>query len=244
MDQISVMAAGGMRARMESLDLVANNLANSSTSGYKSDGEFYTLFASEAAGEDETGAGPSAVPMIQRHWTDFAQGLLEPTNNPLDLGISGKGMFVVQGPSGPLYTRNGNFRFSTTGQLVTGDGYPLLQQNGQPFQANSSQPVQVSRDGEISQNGNSIGRIKFAAFPEPMNLLKQGSNYFRNNTTLEPAAAKDIQVFQGKIEASNVSASHGAVRIVGLSRQFEMMQKAITLSNDMGKKAIEEVAKV
>ena len=110
MDQISVMAAAGMQARMQSLDLVANNLANSSTGGYKSDGEFYTLFTSEAAGEDAS--GPSAVPMIQRQWTDFKQGLLEPTNNPLDFGLSGKGYFVVQGPSGPLYTRNGNFRFS------------------------------------------------------------------------------------------------------------------------------------
>jgi flagellar basal body rod protein FlgG len=242
MDQISVLAAGGMRARMESLDLVANNLANSATSGYKSDSEFYTLFNSEIASEDATGT--SAIPMIQRHWTDFAQGLLEPTNNPLDFGISGKGMFVVQGPNGPLYTRNGNFRFSSKGALVTSEGYPLLQQNGQPFQANTAQPLEVSRDGEISQNGNSIGRIKFAEFTDPMRLLKQGSNYFRNNTSQEPGDATGVQIYQGKVEASNVSAAHGAVRIVGLSRQFEMMQKAISLSNDMGKKAIEEVAKV
>jgi flagellar basal-body rod protein FlgF len=242
MDQISVMAAAGMQARMQSLDLVGNNLANSSTSGYKSDGEFYTLFASEAASEGE--AGPSAVPMIQRHWTDFGQGLLEPTNNPLDFGISGKGLFVVQGPSGPLYTRNGNFRLSTKGALVSSQGYPLLQQNGQPFQVNTSQPIEVSRTGDISQNGNSVGQIKLVEFKDPINLLKQGNNYFVNNTTFEPPLATDTEIFQGKIESSNANAAHGAVRIVGLSRQFEMMQKAISLSNDMGKKAIEEVAKV
>jgi flagellar basal-body rod protein FlgF len=242
MDQISVLAAAGMQARMQSLDLVANNLANSSTSGYKTDGEFYTLFASEAAGDDGTGA-PS-VPMIQRQWTDFAPGLLEPTNNPLDFGLSGKGFFVVQGPSGPLYTRNGNFRFSTGGALITSEGYPLLQDNGQPFHANSSQPLQVSREGNITQNGNSIGRIKLAEFQSPTSLTKFGANYFSNGTGQEPADAAGAQIYQGKLEASNVSASHGAVRIVGLSRQFEMMQKAISISNDMGKKAIEEVAKV
>jgi flagellar basal-body rod protein FlgF len=242
MDQISIMAAGGMRAQMESLDLVANNLANSSTSGYKSDGEFYTLFASEAAGDSDSGV--SGVPMIQRHWTDFAQGLLEPTNNPLDFGVSGRGMFVVQGPSGPLYTRNGNFRLSTKGELVSAEGYPLLQQSGEPFKTNTAQPLQVSRDGEISQNGASIGRIKMVEFKNPLDLLKQGSNYFQNNTTQDPPDSTGTQIYQGKIEASNVSASHGAVRIVGLSRQFEMMQKAITISNDMGRKAIEEVAKV
>jgi flagellar basal-body rod protein FlgF len=242
MDQISVLAAAGMQSRMQSLDLVANNLANSSTSGYKTDSEFYTLFASEAASEDASGA--SAVPMIQRRWTDFAQGTLEPTNNPLDLGISGKGFFVVQGASGPLYTRNGNFRFSTRGALVTTEGYPLLQEDGQSFRANTAQPLEVSRDGDITQNGNSIGRIKLSEFPSPAGLAKFGLNYFSNSTGQEPIDATGAQIYQGKIEASNVSASHGAVRIVGLSRQFEMMQKAISLSNDMGKKAIEEVAKV
>jgi flagellar basal-body rod protein FlgF len=242
MDQISVLAAAGMQSRMQSLDLVANNLANSSTSGYKTDGEFYTLFASEAAGEDES--GQTSVPMFQRQWTDFTQGLLEPTNNPLDFGLSGKGFFAVQGPSGPLYTRNGNFRFNTTGALVTGEGYPLLQQNGQPLQANTSQKLDVSRDGEITQNGKSIGRIKLVEFESPAGLTKFGASYFSNTTGKEPVEATGAEIYQGKIETSNVSASHGAVRIVGLSRQFEMMQKAISLSNDMGKKAIEEVAKV
>jgi flagellar basal-body rod protein FlgF len=242
MDQISVLAAAGMQSRLQSLDLVANNLANSSTSGYKTDGEFYTMFTSEAAGEDAS--GPSSVPMIRRQWTDFTAGLLEPTNNPLDFGISGKGFFVVQGPSGPVYTRNGNFRFSSGGSLVTSEGYPLLQQNGQPFKANTSQPVDVSRDGEISQNGNSIGRIKIVEFSDSSSLTKRGANYFLNTTGQEPVDSTTTQVYQGKIESSNVSASHGAVSIVGLSRQFEMMQKAITLSNDMSKKAIEEVAKV
>jgi len=243
MDQISVLAAGGMRSRMQSLDVVANNLSNSSTSGYKSDGEFYSMFASEAATDD--GTGPASVPTLGHQWTDFGQGLLEPTNNPLDFGISGKGFFVVQGPSGPLYTRNGNFRFSTKGNLVTGEGYPLLQQQGgQPFLANTAQPIEVSRDGEITQAGKSLGRIKMAEFSSTAGLTKQGNNYFQNNTALEPGNAADTQIYQGKIEESNVSASHGAVRIVGLMRQFEMMQKAISISNDMGRKAIEDVAKV
>jgi flagellar basal-body rod protein FlgF len=242
MDQISVMAAAGMQSRMQSLDLVANNLANSSTGGYKSDGEFFTLFTSEAAGEDES--GPSAVPMIQRQWTDFGQGLLEPTNNPLDFGLSGKGFFVVQGPSGPLYTRNGHFRFSSTGALVTDEDYPLLQQNGQPFKTNTSQNLEVARNGDVSQNGKLIGTIKVAQFEKPADLTKYGANYFSNATGQDAPDATGAQIYQGKIEASNVSAAHGAVRIVGLSRQFEMMQKAISISNDMGKKAIEEVAKV
>lgn len=241
MDQISVLAAAGMQARMQALDLVANNLANSSTSGYKTDSEFYTLFSEASAGE---GQEDSAVPMMRRQWTDFAPGLLENTNNPLDFGIAGKGFFVVQGPSGPLYTRNGNFRFSTSGNLITSEGYPLLQEGGAPFHANTAQPIEVSRDGTISQKGKSLGRIHIVDFPNAAALTKFGANYFTNSGAQAPEAASGTQIFQGKLEASNVSAAKGAVGIVGLSRQFEMMQKAILLSNDMGKKAIEEVAKV
>ena len=149
-----------------------------------------------------------------------------------------------RGPREPLYTRNGNFRFDPKGALVTNEGYPLLQQDGQPFQANPSRPVQVSRDGEITQDGISIGRMKLAEFPSTSGLTKQGSNYFQNNTGQDPSDATGAQVLQGKIESSNVSAPQGAVRLVSLMRQFEMMQKAIMLSNDMGKKAIEDVAKV
>jgi flagellar basal-body rod protein FlgF len=242
MDQISVFAAAAMQARMQSLDLVANNLANSSTSGYKTDGEFNTLFTSMSASDDDSGT--SAVPMLQRQWTDFAPGLLEPTNNPLDFGISGKGFFVVQGPSGPLYTRNGNFRFSTNGNLITTEGYPLLQENGAPFRLDTAQEAEVTREGEIKQKGKSLGQIDIVDFQNSAGLSKFGSNYFLNTTGQAPEAAAGAQVYQGKLEGSNVSASHGAVRIVGLTRQFEMMQKAILLSNDMSKQAIEQVAKV
>src|SRR5438552_13567722 len=129
MDQISILAASGLRARMESLDLLANNIANASTSGYKGDSELYALFTSEAAANAAEDV-PSTQPMIQRQWTDFSQGLLEPTNNPTDFALAGKGFFVVKGPSGPLYTRNGNFQVATNGTLITSDGYPLLERGG------------------------------------------------------------------------------------------------------------------
>ncbi len=137
---------------MESMDLLANNIANASTSGYKSDSEFYTLFTSEAA--DTTHRDPSRLPMIQRQWTDFSQGLLEPTNNPLDFGISGKGFFVVNGPTGPLYTRSGSFQVSTSGQLTTIDGYPLLDDGGKPIQADPNHPIEVSLDGDVHQHNH------------------------------------------------------------------------------------------
>ena len=244
MDQISLIAASGMRTSMQSLDLLANNMANSSTNGYKGDSEFHTVFVSEAAAEDGTGE-ETALPMIQRHWTDFAQGTLEPTNNPLDFGLAGKGFFVVQGPTGALYTRNGSFQLSANGTLTTKDGYPLLDQNNQPLQLkNPGQPIVVSPDGTVRQNGESLGAMQLVDFKEPGALLKQGGNYFQNPEGIAGATPHATEVAQGKIETSNVSAAHGAVRLVSVMRQFEMMQKAIAISNDMGREAIEQVAKI
>src|ERR1051325_1475953 len=126
MDPMTATAASGLRARMESLDLLANNIANTSTEGYKADREFYTLYTAPEAESDPT----ASMPLIERPWIDFSQGTLHATGNPLDLALSGKGFFAVNGPSGVLYTRNGNFRLSASGVLETAEGYPLRGQNG------------------------------------------------------------------------------------------------------------------
>src|SRR5579883_654057 len=113
MDPLSTAAASGLRARMESLDMLANNMANASTAGYKADRELYSTYLSEEAnvyGPDDPLT--SHLPVIERHWTDFSSGTLQATGKPLDFALSGKGFFVMQGPDGPLYSRNGSFRVS------------------------------------------------------------------------------------------------------------------------------------
>ena len=117
MDAMSIAAASGMRSRMDSLEMLANNLANAATDGFKSDREGYGLYlAPEAAGAESS--LPATLPVVERHWTDFGQGLLHSTGNALDLALSGKGFFVVGGPNGPLYTRNGSFRLSPAGRVA------------------------------------------------------------------------------------------------------------------------------
>jgi flagellar basal-body rod protein FlgF len=243
MDQISVIAASGLRASMQTLDLLANNMANSSTNGYKADGEFYSLYTSETA-EGEINDPPATMPMIERQWTDFAQGLLETTNNPFDFGLSGKGFFVANGPSGPLYTRNGTFHVTTDGTLVTSDRYPLLDQNDQPITAELNVPINVATDGTIYQRGQVLTQLKVVNFKDTSVLFKQGNNYFKNTSDQKPVDATDIEVHQGQVEDANTSPAKGAVRLVNIMRQFEMMQKAVSISNDMNQKAIQEVARV
>src|SRR5215831_13290816 len=115
MDPITALAASGLRARMESLDLLANNVANASTGGFKADREFYSLYS----GEDNSDTVPSTMPVIERPWTDYTQGTLQRTGNTLDFALDGHGFFAVNGPSGPLYTRNGSFRLGGDGGDAT-----------------------------------------------------------------------------------------------------------------------------
>lgn len=244
MDPISAMAASGLRTRMDSLDLLANNLANASTTGYKNDHEFYSIFTGETA-DSASLELPTTQPDVNRPWTDFSQGTLQPTNNPLDVGLEGKGFLTLAGPSGPLYTRNGNLRVSSKGQLISSDGYPVAQQDGSPITLNSSLPVEITGDGTVRQGPQVAGQLQIVEFPDNAPLIKQGSNVFRNTSqNVKPAAAAATQVHQGALEASNVSTPESAVQLIGIMRQFESLRKAITLTNDMNKKAIEEVSRV
>jgi len=243
MDQVSVSAASGLQSRMEALDLVANNLANSTTGGFKLDREFYTLFTA-AEGESPDGVS-TTLPLIQKQWTDFSQGVLTPTGSSLDLALSGKGFFAVNGPSGPLYTRNGSFQMSPTGVLTTSEGYAVRDVNGQPIQPPAQTPIEVTTDGSVMQNGQPVGQLQVVDFTDRSNLQKLGSSYFSlSDPKVQPIPAADATVQQGKVENSNVAPAESAVRLVGLMRQFEMLQKAITITADMNKQVLTEVAHV
>jgi flagellar basal-body rod protein FlgF len=229
---------------MEALDMLANNLANASTGGYKLDREFYTLFT---VADDSMQAGdtPTRLPVVQKQWTDFSQGTLQATGSPLDLALSGKGFFQVTGPSGSLYTRNGSFILNQTGVLTTAEGYPVNAVGGGNIQTQSSTPITVSPDGTVEQDGQTLGQIQVVNFQDTTTLDKVGTSYFSNhNPKVPPTPATDTTVQQGKIEGSNVAPAESAVRLVGLMRQYEMLQKAITMTTDMNKKALDDVARV
>jgi flagellar basal body rod protein FlgG len=239
MDPITAIAASGLRARMESLDMLANNIANSSTGGYKADREFYSLYKAQEA-ED---AGESSVmPLIERHWTDLSQGAIQVTGNSLDVALSGKGFFAVNGPHGTLYTRNGSLTTSSGGTLTTAEGYSVRGAGGAALTLDPSLPVEISKDGTVQQASGVVGQMEVVDFADASALGKQGSNYFVAGPAARATVAGGVE--QGKLETSNTGAADAAVRLISVMRQFEMLQKAANLANDMNQKAIDQVAKV
>ncbi|MEO8099794.1 MAG: flagellar hook-basal body protein [Acidobacteriota bacterium] len=243
MDNLTAVAAGGMRSRMQALELLANNLANSSSRGYKSDREVFTVYASRDA--STTKAGPTQQPWLRDSWTDFSQGTLEPTGNQLDLGLNGPGFFSVRGPGGNLYTRNGSLHLSSSGDLLGPEDRAVLDLKNKPIKVDPAQPLSISASGEVKQQGATVAQIAIVEFADPATLTKVGQSYFQApQAGPPPGAAKATELRQGVVESSNAVPSEAAVRLVSVMRQFEMLQKAITVGSEMNRRAMEEVAKV
>lgn len=221
--------------------MLANNVANAATGGYKSDREFYSLYVAQEADSMPT----STMPVIERPWTDFSPGLLNSTGNPLDVALSGNGFFAVNGPGGPLYTRNGSFRLAKDGHLTTADGYAVRDTGGNSLTLQGSGPIRIAPDGTVTQDGAAVGQLQIADFTSTAGLIKRGSNYFQAaDASVIPSAAQGTSVEQGQLEASNAGSAESAVRLISVMRQFEMLQKAVSLGVEMNKQAIEQVAKV
>jgi flagellar basal-body rod protein FlgF len=234
LDPLLVAAASGMKTRMASLDMLANNIANSGTTGYKSDREFYNLYE-------------EALPMVQSQWTDFSQGSLTQTGSQLNVALSGKGLFALNSPSGTVYTRNGDFRISKTSQLETPEGYTIRNaaDQGRPITVDPAQPIEIGKDGTVSQGGQTLGLVEVSAVDVTNTLSKMGNSYFTPlDKTAAAPKAENVELLQGQLEQSNVAPADSAVRLISVMRQFEMMQKAMTLGMQMNQSAIQEVAKV
>jgi len=245
MDALLVGAASGMKARIESLEIVANNLANENSAGYKMDREAYRLYqAAEAAEGTDPDAlpYPPVVPVIERHWTDYTQGVLSETNNPAHIAIQGEGFLTAAGPSGTLLTRNGALRLSASGGLETADGFAVLDDRGQPVRLLGDQPFVISELGEIRQQGTVVARLGVVSFPDRSSLQKREGTYFAApaEASAQPFTGR---LLQGRLEKSNGAPAESAVRIVTILREFEMLQRAILIGGEMGKKS-DEVARV
>jgi flagellar basal-body rod protein FlgF len=240
MDPISSTAGAGIRARMESLDLLANNLANSGTPGFKADREAYRLYSS-----DESSTNMAFSPVIESHVTDFSQGALTVTSNPGDLAISGDGFLAVDGPHGTLLTRNGRLHVAQDGRLVTPEGFEVATVEPRRIRLNPALPFEIGADGTVTQEGSPFGHLRIAEAPSGTQPAKQEGAYFSlDSTQIRTVPTERFQIRQGHLESSNYSPAEASVKLIGVLRQFESLQKAMQLGSEMGRKAVEDVARV
>ena len=245
MDSGFYSAFTGLAARMQSLDLVANNMANANTTGYKAQKEFYSALTTSLNNQRLTPVNQAIndFGLLGGSRTDFSAGSLEPTGNDTDLAIDGSGFFVVKTKSGAeRYTRNGNFSLNTQRQLVDSEGN-FLQGTDGPIQLPAGK-VTISPDGTVSVDGAIVSTIKIVDFPASTQLKLEGNTEFSAPTgTAKPAPEAQLQ--EGMLEASNSNPVMSAVTLMDLQRNAEMMQRALSIfNNDFNQTATEQLAKV
>lgn len=228
------LAVVGMFRQEKRYDLIANNLGNVQTAGYKKDVPVFQKILSEAL------LSPMDDPV--ESVTIFQQGDLQATRNELDLAIEGEGFFKVKTPSGVRYTRNGNLRLNKDGVLIQSNGYPVLG-SGREITVQGGQ-MHIGAEGEIWANGNNQGKIDLITFRDLKALKKEGQNLFKLETEQDEMEAKGSRIHQGALELSNVNALEEMVRMIEAMRTSESCHKAIQVEDDMNARAVNDLARV
>lgn len=237
-------SSSGMPPTMARLEVIANNLANINTNGFKKDALFVEMLNDPgiAPGAHSGGVPPSV--RLQRV-TDHSEGSLVQTHNPLDVALQGDGYFVVQTPQGIGYTRNGNFSLTFDGTLVTREGYPVLGQEGHikfpDLQKVAQESVAIATTGEISLGKSAVGTLRIVAFEDQHKLRKAGGAMFVVDPDDDPhmKVVELPTVRQGFLEESNVDGIAEMIEMIEITRHFESNQKAIASQDATLEKVLE-----
>lgn len=235
------------------MDVVANNVANMNTAGFKAQRSLFEQYLSPGAHEDNFVGGDRRVSYVQDRATfhDFSAGPLEQTKNPLDVAIDGNAFFVVQTPAGERYTRDGGFQINAQGQLVTASGNQVLGANGPIVFQPTDKAINIAADGNVSVlEGTSTidslrGKLRLVNFANAQKMVKEGSNLYASGdgNAAQPATA-NVQVRQGFIEKSNVNSVMEMTRMIDVTRAYTQLASLLQQQGDLQKSAIEKLADV
>lgn len=238
-------AYAGLEAQYNALNILANNLANIDTNGYKEDRLFYTVFASQVfSGGGPLEAAVNTSIVLGGQAVNFAQGELVETGNPLDLALLGPGFFVVAAPWGLRYSRDGAFSLNAARQLVNSSGYAAIDENGNPIVLPPGR-IEVNSSGEISVNGMRVAKLKIVDFRERQGLVKEGASLFRqSDPNAREEKAVGFEVKPGFIEKANVNALRITADLISALRHFQFMERSIDLlMNQMGGESISQLGR-
>jgi flagellar basal-body rod protein FlgF len=235
------------------LNVIANNVANVNTTGFKSEKPVFEEFLMPVADAGEFRGRDRTFSYVQDRatWHDFAQGPVEQTNNPLDVALDGGAFLAVQTPGGERYTRNGALLINAQGQLVTNEGHPVAGESGPITFQPGDQNIHIAKDGSITvREGNNAqadsvrGKLRLLAFDAPQRLLKQGSSLFSAPTGVNATPAREAGIRQGFVEKSNVNAVAEMSRMIEVMRSYTSVATMLQQQGDMRRTAIERLADV
>jgi flagellar basal-body rod protein FlgF/flagellar basal-body rod protein FlgG len=240
-------------ALQRELDVVANNVANLNTTGYKADGSVFQEFLMPVARAEQFQANDRRLSYVHDRatWHDFSSGPTQVTGNPLDVAIDGNAFLVVQTPRGERYTRNGALHLSATGELVTSEGYQVQGEGGTIQFQSTDRNISIGADGTITviegtntKTDAQRGKLRLVQFDRIGQLQKDGSGLFQAPNGLVPQAAQKVRVVQGAIEQSNVRGVTEMARMVEVTRTYTQIASLLQAQSDMRRGAIDKLADV
>jgi flagellar basal-body rod protein FlgF len=238
------------------MDVVANNIANVNTTGFKADAAIFEEYLAPIANHGHFPGRDRRLSYVHDRatWHDFKQGPTKPTGNALDVAIEGDAFLVVQTPRGERYTRNGALQINATGQLVTVEGYQVQSDGGPIVFQNTDSDIAIADDGTIRvrENGDSRsdalrGKLRLVRFDQVGRLQKDGSSLFTAPAGAEPLvpeASNRVRVIQGALEQSNVRGVVEMSRMIELTRQYQAIANVLQSHGDMRRNSIGKLAEV
>jgi flagellar basal-body rod protein FlgF len=233
------------------LDIIANNMANVDTTGFKADNAAFGEYLMPRASDRNFSGGDRRVSFVQDRasWIDLSEGAVQQTGNPLDLAISGDGYLTVQTPRGLRYTRNGALQIDPTGQLITNEGYQVVGDSGPITFQTGDHNISISPNGIITAlNGSDTqdsprGHLQLVGFDQPQRLQKDGSSMFMApagvNTT---ALSTGTRLVQGAIEKSNVNGVAEMARMIQITRNYTDIAAILQQQGDQRRNALSQLS--
>ena len=234
------------------MDVVANNVANINTTGFKADRSLFEEFLKSGAHEDNFMRSDRRVSFVQDRATfhDFAAGPSEQTKNPLDVTIDGNAFLVVQTPAGERYTRDGSLQINNQGQLVTAGGNPVMGVSGPIVFQPTDKEINIASDGNVTvlegtgRTDSVRGKLRMVSFADAQKLVKDGNNLYSAGQGTAPAPDTVSRVRQGFIEKSNVNSVHEMSRMIEITRTYTQISALLQQQSDLHKTAIQQLADV
>jgi len=243
MDSTSILTLSHQLAAHRAMDVIANNIANISTPGFKRESvKFEELLQQVKPREGQPSGQTLSFVRDAGVVRDIGAGRLEQTSAPLDLALNGKGYFAVQTAGGERYTRNGHFTLNADGTIVTESGDQLLGDGGAITIAPDDGAISFGADGTISGKQGQIGKLRLVDFANPRDMQKQGDSLY--STSQAPIAANEAVVSQGMLESSNVQPVLEIARMIEVMRSYEATSSLDKSGSDLKRQAIQKLATV
>ena len=236
-----VSSLSGAKARELQVEILANNIANMQTTGFKEQSLSFTAELEDGQSPGDDMATLHAPVKEGRTYLNFRQGSVYSTNNPLDLAIQGDGFFAVQTKDGIRYTRDGNFTLDRNGMLINNSGDAVLTDSG-PLTIPSGGEINISTDGQITVGTEVVGKLRVADFTDKKDLKLEGNNYY-SAEGLTPNDDAKYSVAQGHLESSNVNLVDNITRIIQTTRAYESLQKSVSQQIESSK-LVNQLAKI